>query len=427
MSESISKTKQVLLNSREIEVPVNWDVVTIDDVAQKTKGDKPASLYDEPDSGRLPYLTISASRGEVSQWADSDEGKRVSDGQILMVWDGASSGTVFKSSEGIIGSTLAAFNFQDSTFDNEFAYYFLSQFEDQISELAEGTGIPHVPRDFIQIFQVLRPPISEQRRIADILSTVDEQIQQTEEIIELRSELKQGILQDILQTGIGHNDLEQENIGPISTTIPKEWTLKSIDEVIQNGKKGLRGGPPGSRIKKEDRVADGFKLYVQDHVINDNFELRDDYISEGKFSELKSAAPKPRDVLVTRRGTIGKSTIFPESAKEGIISDSLIRIRPEASLCLPEFLSILIGSSNLINLQIQSLSHGSSRKGLNNKIVKQLKIPLPPIEEQEKIIQILSCLSDAIEVEERRRSQLSMLKDGLMQDLLTGKVRVNTD
>jgi type I restriction enzyme S subunit len=427
MSESISKTKQVLLNSRQIEIPVNWGVVTIENVAQKTKGEKPDSLYDEPGPDRFPYLTISASQGEVNQWADSDDGKRVSDSQILMVWDGASSGTVFKSSEGIIGSTLAAFKFEDSTFDNEFAYYFLSHFENRISELAEGTGIPHVPRDFTQIFQVLKPPLSEQHRIADILSTVDEQIQQTDEMIEIMAELKQGILQDILQTGLGPNELKHESIGPISTNIPKEWEIESIGEVIKQGKKGLRGGPPGSRIKKEDRVADGYKLYVQDHVINDNFDLRDDYISEENFSELKSAAPKPGDVLVTRRGTIGKSTVFPESARDGIISDSLIRIRPEASLCLPKFLSILISDSNLIDLQIQSLSHGSSRKGLNNKIVKQLKIPLPSIEEQTKIIQILSCLSDAIEIEERRRSQLSLLKNGLMQDLLTGKVRVDTD
>lgn len=430
--------QEVQIGPERLEIPEEWTVTTVNNVASRfISGGTPDSGNENYWGGDIPWTTAAVVEGPqfdgekdfiTQEGLENSSASLVPEGSILF-GTRVNVANVGRTNKDIaISQDLTGIVLDESKVDPDFVSWHLLLNQTKIRDrYSQGSTIQGMLTDDLKSLPLLYPSLSEQRRIADILSTVNEQIQQTDEIIEILDELKQGILQDLLQRGIGHNELQQENIGPISTTIPKDWKLKSIGEVIQSGKKGLRGGPPGSRIKKEDRVADGYKLYVQDHVINDNFDLRDDYISEEKFSELKSAAPKPRDVLVTRRGTIGKSTVFPESARDGIISDSLIRIRPEASLCLPEFLSTLISSSNLIDLQIRSLSHGSSRKGLNNKIVKQLELPLPPIEEQEKIIQILSCLSGAKEIEERRRSQLSLLKDGLMQDLLTGKVRVNTD
>lgn len=427
MSEALSETKSVMLNSREVEIPVDWDVEKIGDVAQKTKGTKPNTLYEVPDSDRLPYLTISASKGEVSQWAQADDGKRVSDGQVLMVWDGASSGTVFKSTDGIIGSTLASFTFDDDSFDSDFAYYFLSYYEDRISTLTEGTGISHVPRDFTEIFQVLKPPISEQRRIADVLSLVEELIQQTNEMIEKYQEFRDGVLQDIIGGENKNTDTKTIRVGPIKYDIPAHWEVYSVSELLADEKKAIRGGPAGSRIKKEDRADSGYKLYFQENIINSDFDYRDDYITEEKFQELSDMEPVPGDILVTLTGNVGECAVFPEDADRGIYESNVMRIRVDQSRCTPSYLCELLDKSKIIDDQIRAMSHGGTRKKINNKIVKSVSVPIPPKKEQERIVDILSTIDYRIELEQFLLEKQQSLKRSLMQDLLTGDVRVSPD
>ena len=94
-------------------------------------------------------------------------------------------------------------------------------------------------------------------------------------------------------------------------------------------------------------------------------------------------------------------------------------------ICQPEYISKIIDESFIVLFQINSYSHGAIMSGLNSKIVKQLRVPIPPLEEQKKIISILSSLDNKIQIEKSYKEKLKNLKKGLMQDLLTGKVRVN--
>jgi len=459
MSESIPKTKQVLLNSREIEIPLDWDVVTIGDVSKKTKGKKPNSLYDEPDSGRLPYLTISASKGEVSQWADSDDGKQVTDSQILMVWDGASSGTVFKSSEGMIGSTLAAFKFEDSSFDNEFAYYFLSHFEDRISELAEGTGIPHVPRDFTQIFQVLRPPISEQRRIADILSTVDEQIQQTDKIVTEYKDLRRGIVQDLYDQnhGVTKSISSKRSIDPILEKRKDVWLEAEKEKKKRAGDESdvdqSKYDPPLDLLfsSRLPNLPEGWRWVSLDTIVAYDIDYRgktppysdsgvpvisSGNIQEGEitFSEKRYVSPEtydewltrgvPRegDLIVTTEAPVGKTAIYPEG--KYLPTRRVIVFRTvgvdnrylQAALNHPKVQSYLLAQSG-----------GSTVGRILKDNLLRTPIPLPPKEEEKRRASALNSIDQKIAYEQETKHWLQDIKRGLMQDLLTGKVRVDMD
>lgn len=428
----------VQIGPDEVEIPDEWTVTTVEDVALSfISGGTPDSENANYWGGNIPWTTCAVVDGPMfdgqkdfitEEGLENSSASLVPKGSILFGTRVNVANVGRTTKEIAISQDLTGIVPNEEHADPDFITWYLLHNQEKIRDrYSQGSTIQGMITADLKSLPIISPPLPEQRRIANILSTVNEEIQQTDEIIKELEDLKDGLLQDILRKGLGQNDLRQEKVGPITTTLPERWEMSSIGELIKQGKEGLRGGPPGGRIKKEDRVVDGYKVYVQEHVINDNFGLRDDYISTEKYRELESAAPKPDDVLITRRGTIGKSTVFPASAKDGIISDSLIRVRPKESICLPEYLAMLINSSTLVELQIQSLSHGSSRKGLNNKIVKQLKIPLPSLEEQERIIQIISCVSQEIQIEERRRTQLSQLKDGLMQDLLTGKVRVKTN
>lgn len=421
MSENINETKRVTLNSRETEIPADWEVDYIGDVAEKTKGTKPDTLYEKPGSDRLPYLTISASEGEVGSWANPNDGKQVTNGQTLMVWDGASCGTVFKSPQGIIGSTLAAFKFDGSKFESEFAYYFLNHLQGRISELGEGTGIPHVPSDFTKIFQVLQPPLSEQRRIADILSTIDEQIGQTQEIIDVIDDLKEGFIQDMLTKGASNRETSMVKVPmiPKMWELPTHWDLQFLEDVCEFITDGTHQTP--------DYVEEGIPFLRVENITDGKINWEDlVYISKEEYEEIVSSKkPHKGDVLLSKNGTIGRTKVVDWEREFGYYV-SLCLIRPDREEIDSRYLAEVL-SSEICLQQAKIRSKKATVTNLHLEEIRQFSIPIPPIETQSRIADIIDKINEMKSIETHRLRKLKGLKRGVMQDLLTGKVRVNSD
>ena len=428
MSETISENKQVLLNSKTIEVPRHWEKVTIGDIAEKTKGAKPKTLFDEPSSDRLPYLTISASKGDITQWALPEDGKRVNDDQVLIVWDGASSGTVFKSSRGVIGSTLAALEFDNESFDSEFAYYFLSQQEDRISELTEGTGITHVPRDFMDIFHLLRPPLPEQCRIANILSTVDEKIHQTEEIVNKTEELQRGVLNELIPSGINERgelrpspDDRPELYEEVRRcTIPTEWEVTPLQDLCKEDVTYgiVQAGPhvdDGVPYIKTGDMTDG-KLELEG-LSRTSTEIAEDY----NRSKIRTG-----ELVIAIRATVGVVHQVPPELDGANLTQGTARISPKDMIDNRYLLWAI--RTKLVQSLIEARTKGSTFNEITLGTLRKVPIPYPErIEEQQRIAEKLDKILEKLEKERVYLSNLKDLKRGLMQDLITGKVRVNPE
>lgn len=427
MSELISETKVVMVNSLEVEIPEGWAVEKIGDVAEKTKGSKPDTIYEEPDQDRLPYLTISASKGEVSQWAQADDGKRVSSEDILIVWDGASSGTVFKSTDGVIGSTLASLTFDDSV-DSDYAYYFLSHSEDRISTLGEGTGISHVPRDFMEIFEVLKPPLPEQRRIADILSTIDEQIQQTDGTVTKTQELKHGVLNELIPRGIDEQnkirsspEKDPEAYEEVRRcNIPSKWSVSSLQDICdEDVTYGIvQAGPhveDGVPYIKTGDMTNG-ELNVED-LSRTSEEIAEDY----SRSEIQTG-----ELVITIRATVGDVKQVPPELDGANLTQGTARISPDDSINNRYLLWAI--RSNLVQSLIDARTKGSTFNEITLGTLRKVPIPHPKnLDEQMRIAEKIDSIENKLQAEKLYLNELKELKRGLMQDLLTGKVRVDPD
>jgi type I restriction enzyme S subunit len=403
----------MILNSKLIEIPMEWEIEIIGDVAKKQKGKKPENLFDTPGDNLLPYLTISASKGQISQWSDKLDGKRVSDNQTLIVWDGASSGSVFKSSKGIVGSTLACLVFDEKQMNNEFAYYFLAHSKLQISSLVEGTGIPHVPRDFMDFFQILKPPLPEQQRIAEILSTVDELIRQTDAVIEETKRLKRGLMQDLLTQGIGHESFKRVSFGPVELKIPVEWTDCYLEDIAEI----QRGASP--RPIGDSKFFGGDVGWIRISDINDSFKYitnSSEYLSDLGVS--KSVRVHPDEVLLSISASVGECVIVDFDA---CIHDGIVTLRNLSDNYNNEFLYyyLLFSKTRFI-----SKGQTGTQSNINTNLVRGIEILVPPLSEQRRIAEILSTVDDTIQKEHQSKTKLEALKRGLMQDLLTGQVRV---
>ncbi len=200
--------------------------------------------------------------------------------------------------------------------------------------------------------------------------------------------------------------------------IPKEWKVVKLGEIGF-----VKTGPFGSQLKKKDLTTKGFKIYEQENVIYKDFNRGNDFIDSKKFESLKSFEVLPGDILITRVGSIGYAAVVPNNIIPGIIGSRLLRIRLSKSLVNAYYLEIVLMSS-LIQHRIAQNAHGATRKGLNTEIVKNLKIPLPPLPEQQKIAEILSTVDKKLELLRKRKEKLERIKKGLMNDLLTGRRRV---
>lgn len=199
---------------------------------------------------------------------------------------------------------------------------------------------------------------------------------------------------------------------------PIDWSIQNLEEVAID-KVGIKRGPFGGSLKKEIFVRNGYAVYEQQHVINNNFEAFRYFISEEKFNELKKFEVLPGDLLISCSGTVGKTALVPEGITPGVINQALLRIRLNKSILMNKFAWYLF-ISDFLHSKMTDMSHGSTLKNIVSvKQLKQIKIPIPTLKEQSKIAAILSSVDDAIEKTAAIIQQTKKVKKGLMQQLFT--------
>ena len=268
-----------------------------------------------------------------------------------------------------------------------------------------GATINQITTDNLNNFKIIVPTIKEQEKIASILSTVDEQIDNFDALIEKNKELKKGLMQTLLTKGIGHTKFKKTEIGEI----PEEWQNESLGDMVN-----FEGGTQPPKKYFSNECLDGMIRLIQ--------------IRDYKSDKFKVYVPKElcrrfcdkSDVMIGRYGP----PIFQIlRGLEGAYNVALIKATPINERLDREYLYYFLNNEKLFNL-IDSLSQRTSgQTGIDMEVLKAYKIPIPPKKEQEKIVLTLSQIDKRIENYENRNKKLEELKKGLMQQLLTGKIR----
>ncbi len=264
----------------------------------------------------------------------------------------------------------------------------------------------------------------EQRKIAEILTTVEDAIEQTEALIKKYQRIKQGLMQDLLTRGVDENG----NIRNIESStfiesrygrIPRSWqicTLVKITEKIAD------------RDRRTPQYVDEGIFIVSPKDFNEldniNFETYNHIPISEHLVNKKKTDLRPNDIVFTRIGTgLGKACLVTEDMPEFSILHSMAQIRPNNNIVQPEYLLHSLRSFYLqkqIKDGIQSI--GVPDLGLEK--IRQLEILLPTINDQERISTVLANNDYIVKVLYSELKKIYKLKQGLMQDLLTGKVRV---
>jgi type I restriction enzyme, S subunit len=165
--------------------------------------------------------------------------------------------------------------------------------------------------------------------------------------------------------------------------LPVGWEVKTLGNLCD-----FVRGPFGGSLKKSCFKDFGYAVYEQQHAIYDQFEDIRYFIDEAKYLEMKRFELFPRDLIMSCSGTMGKVAIVPEGIPKGIINQALLKLSPQKSI-LTEFLRYWMNSPNFQN-QLVKLSQGVAIKNVASvKVLKEIQIYLPPLDEQKRIVAIL--------------------------------------
>lgn len=263
------------------------------------------------------------------------------------------------------------------------------------------------------------PPLTEQKKIAEILGSVDKSIASTQAVIDQTRKVKQGLLQQLLTKGIGHTKFKESAIGKI----PESWEVVRLgtilNEIVAGKSPNCPQKPANSGewgVLKVSAIGFGEFFGNENKVLPNNYKVEPKHIV------------KAGDILISRANTkelVGAICIVPEGSYQLMLCDKTLRLVPNEFCLDPSFLcEFLLGRKARRYFEENATGSSGSMKNISQELIRDLLIPLPSLNERITIINILSSMDLEIKNHKLQLIQLQSIKQGLMQDLLTGKVRV---
>jgi type I restriction enzyme S subunit len=402
-------------------IPKEWKVAKLGNISEFRRGFSYRSDQITKVATKIRFITINdlekegglkktAEKIYLKEEVDIDLAFFLNEGDVLIANTDMSKGFIIGApllventgGEKLVYSMdLTKLVFNNSEVYNRYLFYILKHdlIRRKMKTFAQGTNVLHLNHDLVKFLKIPLPPLPEQRKIAEILSTVDEAIQKVDEAIRRTERLKRGLMQELLTKGIGHKEFKDTEIG----RIPKDWEVVRLRDVADYIN--------GYAFSPRDWKSEGLPI-IRIQNLNDpnaefNYfdgEIDDRYIIENG------------DLLFSWSASIGA---YIWNRGRAVLNQHIFKVVPKENV---EKLFLYYALFLAID-QLRSRVHGSTMKHFKRGELKTL-IPLPPLPEQRKIAEILSTVDKKLDLERKRREKLERIKQGLMNDLLTGKRRV---
>ncbi len=320
----------------------------------------------------------------------------------------------------VIGRGLSALRF--SADDQDFAWHALRWSTEKLNKLAQGSTFVAVSRQDVETLEIPWHGVAN-KRIAAVLDTVDEAIAKTEAVIAKLKHVRAGLLHDLLTRGLDeHGELrdpvahpEQFKDSPLGR-IPREWEIAFVGQLFEM--------QLGKMLSPKAKAGGDSRPYVGNrHVLWDRVECSDLEYMDFTAEERTKFALRVDDLLVCEGGEVGRTAIWCGEVVECFFQKAIHRLRPKDDRIIPQYMLAFMKRAAergaFVNLTSQtSIAHLTQEK------LAILPVALPPRIEQERMIEAWSSLDVEQRYNEGFLAKLNHLKSGLMDDLLTGRVRV---
>ena len=408
-------------------VPEGWKNTTIGDaIADIADGGTPSTANPEYFGGDIPWVVIDDIQPRITQTKSTitDLGLRKSSAKL---WD---KGTIILSTGATIGEVGIATKAMTTKqgicgivpkddVSVDYFYHLLVSKKRQLNTLSQGSTIKETRPPTIKKIQINLPPLPEQKKIASILTSVDEVIENTQKQMDKLQDLKKATMNELLTKGIGHTEFKDSELG----RIPKSWEVRKVDEFAEVTK--LAGF----------EYTDHFDYSVGGEIIairalnltNGKLDLRDVQTIPREVSDkLPRSKLYSGDILITYVGVNIGELGFIDQDNKYHLAPNVGKISFDKEEIDSNFMfQQMIYERTQRN--IKKLTGVTSQPSLNMSNIREILVSVPEIHEQKRIGKILKNFDEQIYEIKGKIFSLICLKKSLMQDLLTGKVRVKVN
>ena len=388
-------------------IPEEWDVATLGKITTITTGNTPPT-HDAANYGDEYSFVSPVDLGEAKYVVKTEKmlskkgfgiSQRFPADSILFVCIGSTIGKCGIAPIELTSNQQINAVLPSPSFSTDYLYYTICSAVPRIKALAGEQAVPIVNKTQFSETVIPMAPLYEQRAIAEALSDVDELLSALEELIAKKRAIKQAAMQQLL-TG--------------KTRLPgfsEEWETKRLEEIF-----AIRVGS-----SKSQHIANGGRYFIVDMgsvaidgrlISAKRTDYDGDFLAEGELV-------MPKDDI--GGGKIIGKVAYMDANDLYVLGDHVYALRLMRGY--PKFFSYLINRHET-NSSLKSKVGGSAQLGLSRKAVEEQKVPVPTLKEQIAIAAILSDMDAEIAALERRRDKARVIKQGMMQQLLTGRVRL---
>ncbi len=373
-------------------IPEHWEMRRVKYILSYKKGKNPKSFSDTPNENI--YLTMEFLRKKYKKIfyiEDTSDLIRVSEGDILLLWDGANAGEFISAQDGYLASTMAVIKF--SGVEKNYAKHFLVLIEKELRSQTNGMGIPHVSGSLFENLFFILPPLKEQQAIADFLDKktcqIEEFIDKKQKLITLLEEKKQALINQCVTQGLDSSTPLKDSGVEWLGKIPTHWEVKKLKYVVS--------------LRNQKEGESDFRIGLE------NIESK-----TGRFIQADESAFDDEGIGFFE-GDVLFGKLRPYLAKvfladrNGICVSEFLVLKSEK--IFNRFLKFLMLSGAFIDV-VNGSTYGTKMPRANWEFIGNLKIPLPPLEEQKAIAEYLDTQIEKIDcVIFKIKSQINLIKE----------------
>lgn len=283
----------------------------------------------------------------------------------------------------------------------------------QCNKAMMGGQYPALNESQVMSIKIPLPPLPEQKKIAAVLSTVDDSIQKADEAVASTEKLKKGLMQELLTKGIGHKKFKDTEIG----RIPEEWEAVRLGDVTK-----VIVGFVGSISRHYTDRDNGVPLLSTTNITEHGIRLHSiRYVTKEFSKKNRKSEVKAGDIIIARHGASGSAAEIPKEM-EGAQSLNVVIVRNSKGF-ESKYLQYLFNLQQT-RKRLMGWKSGAVHGVVNTRVIANVKVALPTLFEQQKLTEILSTVDRKLELQRAYKERFVRIKKGLMNELLTGTVRV---
>ncbi|MGE0673122.1 MAG: restriction endonuclease subunit S [Methylibium sp.] len=309
--------------------------------------------------------------------------------------------------------------------DLDWLYFNLLAFD--LTKLNEATGVPSISRDWLAKVRFVKPGLVEQQRIAAILTSLDTAIEATEALIEKHQQVRAGLLHDLFARGVALDGSIRELQVPSRTdrvavdAVPAGWDVVPLQRCLTESASNGIYKPP--HLIGSGALLVGQTAITEDRSVDPKLARR----AVVSAAEVCRFGVTAGDVLVARVFAtvegVGRPALVPDLGEPAVFESNMMRLRVAASVIRPRLLFEWL-RSDASRRHIEGRANASNQVSVNQSVLYPLPVPIPPMDEQDRMVERIEAADRARAGDLAVLEKLRMQKQGLMQELLTGKVRV---